>query len=61
MVAGDRDPFAAQTTHFLDCLDGECDPRTSGLRERNTLAVVEAGYEAMETGGTVAVDRREEL
>jgi predicted dehydrogenase len=61
MVADDSDPLVAQTTHFLDLLDGECSPRTSGLRERNTLAVVEAGYEAMETGRTVAVDRRERL
>lgn len=55
----ESDAFVRQLSHFVDCLHGETEPRTGGLRERNSLAVVEAGYRSMSEDGAVTVDRRE--
>jgi len=58
--AGDGDAFEIQMAAFLDTvLDGR-PSRTAGVRERDTLAVVEAGYESMETGTSADVHRRGE-
>lgn len=58
IVESERDALAAQFARFVDYAEERAAPRTSGVRERDTLAVVEAGYESMATGETVGVDLR---
>jgi predicted dehydrogenase len=45
--------FVAEMTHFVDCVESEQVPITSGAEERKPLEVVLAAYESMETGRRV--------
>jgi UDP-N-acetylglucosamine 3-dehydrogenase len=48
-----RDGFLAEIEHFLDCLDSNKEPITSGREERKPLAAVLAVYESIDRGKRV--------
>lgn len=48
-----RDGFLAEIEHFLDCLDSNTEPITSGREERKPLAAVLAVYESINSGERV--------
>jgi len=48
-------PFIRQMREFLDAIRERREPLTSGRSERESLAVVEAGYRSMATGKEVAL------
>ena len=54
-----RPSFDVQMEHFIDCIQNSKKPITSGIQERNTLAVIEAGYQSMSTGQAIDVDIRQ--
>ncbi|NIQ06277.1 MAG: hypothetical protein GWO20_11310, partial [Candidatus Korarchaeota archaeon] len=43
---------------FLNAIERQKTPITSGFNERNTLAVIEAGYQSMRRGNAIPVDLR---
>ena len=47
------DTFQAEMAHFLDCLDQNVTPITSGEEERKPLAAVLAAYESLRRGARV--------
>ena len=56
--AEENDAFVDQMAAFIDTvLEGTPSP-TSGLEERNTLAVIEAGYRSIDTGESVRTNMR---
>ena len=40
------DRFVQQAAHFLDCVEGKCDPRVSGRDGLAVMRVIEAAYES---------------
>lgn len=57
-TVADDDAFVAQLRAFVDAVRDGAPTRSEGRRERDTLAVVAAGYESMDRGESVDVDRR---
>jgi len=53
-----RSSFEREMQHFLHCIETNSDPRTSGIEERNSLAVVEAGYRSMSEDRAIEVEMR---
>ena len=51
--------FKKEMKHFLSCIDNNTEPKTSGIEERNSLAVIEAGYRSMREDQAVKVEMRE--
>jgi UDP-N-acetylglucosamine 3-dehydrogenase len=49
--------FMREGTHFLDCVETGREPLTSGRDNLNTIAVIDALYQAAETGQTTTVQR----
>jgi predicted dehydrogenase len=47
----ENDTFLEEIKHFIECIEYEKDPITSGEEERKTLAVICAGYESLKNGG----------
>ncbi|KXB00672.1 hypothetical protein AKJ41_03835 [candidate division MSBL1 archaeon SCGC-AAA259O05] len=56
----EKSGFKKQMGHFLDCIREEKTPRTSGIKERNNLAVIEAGYKSMAKNKAIEVGIRTE-
>ena len=50
--------FDIQMNHFVDCIESNAKPITNGIEERNTLAVIVAGYHSMKTGKATDVNIR---
>ncbi|MFB0502532.1 MAG: Gfo/Idh/MocA family protein [Candidatus Bathyarchaeia archaeon] len=50
--------FDIQMNHFVDCIESNAKPITNGIEERNTLAVIVAGYDSMKTGKATDVNIR---
>jgi predicted dehydrogenase len=50
--------FKREMEHFLNCIKENREPRTSGIEERNSLAVVQAGYQSMRGDRAVEVEMR---
>jgi predicted dehydrogenase len=50
--------FDIQMNHFVDCMKDNKRPVTNGIEERNTLAVIVAGYHSMKTGKAIDVNIR---
>jgi hypothetical protein len=44
--------------HFLDCIEHNKEPKTSGIEERNSLAVIKEGYRSMEEDKVITVALR---
>jgi hypothetical protein len=44
--------------HFLDCIENNKIPRTSGIEERNSLAVIEEGYRSMQEDKAIKIEIR---
>jgi predicted dehydrogenase len=51
--------FRKEMKHFLSCINNNTEPKTSGVEERNSLAVIEAGYRSMREDQAVKVEMRE--
>lgn len=49
--------FIHEVTHFLNCVETGQEPLTSGRDNLNTIAVIDALYQAAETGQTTLVQR----
>ena len=49
--------FIHEVKHFLDCVESGREPLTSGKDNLNTIAVIDAIYQAVETGRTTQVQR----
>ena len=49
--------FVHEVNHFLDCIESGREPLTSGKDNLNTIAVIDAIYQAAETGQTTLVQR----
>jgi predicted dehydrogenase len=47
-----NDTFLEETKHFIECIQTDTEPITSGEEERRSLAVILAGYESLKKGGT---------
>ena len=46
-----NDAFLEETKHFINCVQTDKKPITSGEEERKSLAVICAGYKSLEKGG----------
>jgi len=46
-----NDAFLEETKHFINCVQTDKEPITSGEEERKSLAVICAGYKSLEKGG----------
>jgi len=46
-----NDAFIEEIKHFINCVQNDEEPITSGEEERKSLAVICAGYESLEKGG----------
>lgn len=57
-AVADGDAVEAQMRAFVRAVTADGPTRSDGGRERDTLAVVEAGYESIDTGEAARVDRR---
>ncbi len=57
-VNADVDQYERQMNAFIDTVVAGADSRSPGLRERNTLAIVRAGYESRETGEAITPSYR---
>ena len=53
-----RSPFEKEMTHFLHCIKNNSEARTSGIEERNSLAVIEAGYQSIRENRAIKVNMR---
>lgn len=51
--------FKKEMKHFLSCINNNTEPKTSGIEERNSLAVIEAGYRSMREDQAIKVEMRE--
>lgn len=60
IVIPPNDTFLAEVVHFLDCLEGNTEPITSGREERKPLVAVLATYESMRRGERVYLDEFKE-
>lgn len=49
--------FVNEVNHFLDCIETGQEPLTSGRDNLNTIAVIDAIYQSVETGQTMIVQR----
>ena len=49
--------FVHEVKHFLDCIESNREPLTSGRDNLKTIAVIDAIYQAAETGQTTTVQR----
>ena len=54
----ERDQFKLQMDAFLDTIRDGTASRTLGVRERDTFAIIETGYESIAGGTSVDVDLR---
>ena len=46
-----NDTFLEEIKHFINCVQKDKEPVTSGEEERKSLAIICAGYESLEKGG----------
>ena len=53
-----NEKFPSHYEHFMDCLCSGREPIVSALDARNALAVVEAAYQSINTGGKINVNWR---
>lgn len=49
--------FVREVNHFLECIETGAEPLTSGRDNLNTIAVIDAIYQAAESGQTTLVQR----
>ena len=49
------DPFEREVRHFLECIETQAEPITSGRLQRRNLELVLAAYASMSSGSVVSV------
>ena len=53
-----RSPFEIEMEHFLYCIKNNSEARTSGIEERNILAVIKAGHQSIREDLAIKVNMR---
>ena len=51
-----RDAYQVEWAHFVDVLDGKCQPSVSGEDGRRALMIADAAYRSLESGAKVSID-----
>ena len=51
-----RDAYQVEWAHFVDVLDGKCQPSVSGEDGRRALMIADAAYASLESGARVSID-----
>jgi len=51
------DAYRLEWQHFVDVLDGKCQPSSSGIDGQRALLIAEAAYESLSTGKRVSIEQ----